>query len=69
MMTKTLKGAAICLAAFMAISGTPAVAEGFPTKSIKVVVPYAAGGQGDVNARLIVNKIEQLGLLDQPWSL
>jgi len=34
------------------------VAQSYPDKPIKVIVPFAAGGQGDVTARLIIQRIE-----------
>jgi tripartite-type tricarboxylate transporter receptor subunit TctC len=36
--------------------------ESFPSKPLKLVVPYAAGGVGDVTARLVAQKMsEDLG--------
>lgn len=46
-----------------------AVADDYPTKPIQIVVPFAAGGQGDVLARLIVKRIEELKLLPQPMVI
>lgn len=43
-----------------------ATAQSFPEKPIQVIVPFAAGGQGDVMARLVINRIEEMGLLEQP---
>jgi len=34
------------------------VAQSYPDRPIKVIVPFAAGGQGDVTARLIIQRIE-----------
>lgn len=41
-------------------------AQGFPEKPIQVIVPFAAGGQGDVMARLVIKRIEEMDLLEQP---
>ena len=45
------------------------LANDFPSKPIQVVVPFAAGGQGDVLARLFVKRIEELKLLPQPMVI
>lgn len=52
--------------ALSATLGGGASAQGFPEKPIQVIVPFAAGGQGDVMARLVINRIEEMNLLDQP---
>ena len=52
MMTRRLSVLAAALSAF-AFAATPAVAQEFPTKTIKFVVGYAPGGPTDVIARLI----------------
>lgn len=41
------------LAAFLAATGLPALAQGFPDKSITMVIPFAAGGPTDVVARML----------------
>lgn len=38
----------------------------FPTKPIRVIIPYAAGGNSDMNARLLAEIIEKYDLLPQP---
>jgi tripartite-type tricarboxylate transporter receptor subunit TctC len=38
----------------------------YPTRPIKIVVPFGAGGGSDTVARLIINAIEEEELLDQP---
>ena len=41
---------------------TPAVAQNYPTKTIRVIVPYPAGGATDFFARLVFPKMgEALG--------
>lgn len=49
-----------------AIAPSVTLAGAYPTKPIQVIVPFAAGGQGDVFARLIIKRIEELKLLPQP---
>ncbi|MBY6160303.1 tripartite tricarboxylate transporter substrate binding protein [Mameliella alba] len=58
-----LTAGALALSTMMA---NGVVAQGYPEKPIQVVVPFAAGGQGDVMARLVIQRIEELDLLEQP---
>lgn len=50
--------------ALIAIGATPAMAQTFPSKPIRIVVGYAAGGPGDISARLIAQKVSET--LGQP---
>lgn len=57
--TRFLQG---ILAALVACAALPALAQGFPNKPIKLVVPYPPGGGTDVLARIIAPKLgEALG--------
>ncbi len=45
-----------CLVMSMLFS-TPSMAQGYPSKPVKVIVPYAPGGTGDILARLIAQEL------------
>lgn len=46
--------------AALALSGAAARADDYPTKSVRVVVPFAAGGPTDIVGRIIGNKLGEL---------
>ncbi|MFZ9555023.1 MAG: tripartite tricarboxylate transporter substrate binding protein, partial [Limnohabitans sp.] len=35
-------------------------AQGFPSKPVRIVIPFATGGSTDANARIIQDKLSQL---------
>jgi tripartite-type tricarboxylate transporter receptor subunit TctC len=39
------------------LTALPAAAETYPSRTVKLVVPYAAGGTGDIVARVIADKL------------
>lgn len=52
----------LCTAFAMALGATSAWADDYPRQSIRIIVPYAAGGMTDVVARIIGQKLgESLG--------
>ncbi|MDB5569899.1 MAG: extra-cytoplasmic solute receptor [Hyphomicrobiales bacterium] len=66
-MTKshTTRRAALALTAMLAGAALPAFAQGesaasFPSKPIRVVVPFAAGGGNDIFARLVGAKVSEI---------
>jgi tripartite-type tricarboxylate transporter receptor subunit TctC len=48
--------ASLFVAAIIAAAG-PAFAQGYPTRPITLIVPYAAGGGNDVMARIVADKM------------
>ncbi|OZI51191.1 Bug family tripartite tricarboxylate transporter substrate binding protein [Bordetella genomosp. 4] len=57
---RLLAGAGAAVAAWMTVGGRAAYAQsGYPSQPVTVIVPYAPGGQGDVFARLIGEKLSQ----------
>jgi tripartite-type tricarboxylate transporter receptor subunit TctC len=53
--------------AVLALIGLPAVAQDYPSKPVKIVVPFAAGGPADVYARFIGNALSET--LKQPFVI
>ena len=51
--------AAACLAVAAAIIAAPAQAQNWPTKPVTVIVPFAAGGNTDVAARIFADRLSQ----------
>src|SRR5712691_6927462 len=49
--------AAALLTATLGLAALPAAAETYPSRTVKLIVPYAAGGTGDIVARVIADKL------------
>src|SRR5438132_5657296 len=59
-MTMLVRSGAIItavLAAGLAAAALPASAQTFPSRTVHLVVPYAAGGTGDIVARVLADKL------------
>jgi tripartite-type tricarboxylate transporter receptor subunit TctC len=52
-MTRTLLAAGLALAALI----TPAIAQPYPNKPVRVIVPFGAGGVADITARVVTEKL------------
>ncbi len=47
------------LAAALCIAGTGAIAQGYPSKPIRIIVPFGAGGPADLYARYLAQHMQQ----------
>ena len=55
-----MKSAIIPLAVVAALAGADAAAQTYPTKSVRVIVPYAPGGNTEFTARVIATKLSEV---------
>src|SRR5688572_11780391 len=55
----------VCLAAILSIVPSQTLAQAYPARAVRVIVPYAAGGAGDIMGRVYGQKLAEL--LAQPF--
>jgi len=48
----------ICAAA-LAVAAAPTLAQGYPARPLKIIVPFAAGGVADITARVLSQKMSE----------
>ena len=60
-MNRTVNTAMALLAGAAALASGGALAQAFPSKPIKVVIPFVAGGSSDIVGRAIVGTPEEFG--------
>ena len=52
----SMKRRSLVLSLALAAASMASVAQGYPERAVKLVVPYAPGGSADIVARLIANE-------------
>jgi tripartite-type tricarboxylate transporter receptor subunit TctC len=63
-MLRTIKLIGCALAALLAL---PALAQDYPSKPVKIIVPFAAGGPADIYARFLGQRLQEA--LGQPFVI
>src|SRR6201995_4548209 len=59
---KGLNALRMVAAVLAALAAMPAIGQTYPTRPVKIVLPFGAGGVADVSSRIIADKLgERLG--------
>ena len=58
-MTALMRALAVLAIVMMAAGGTDASAQSYPTKSVRMIVPFGAGGPADVFARVLAQHLSE----------